>query len=439
MKRLLVGMMVLAASLSMATTALATNGMNLEGYGPIATGMGGASMAYDNGAAAVMNNPATIGMMPEGSRLDVALGYLGPHVKASVPGMEAKSSADAFYMPAFGWVAKSGKISSGVAVFSQGGMGTEYDASSFMAQPTGVFTGDKVGSTLGVGRVMIPIVYSVTPDFTIGGTIDYVWASLDLQMAASIQQLGSLVIGGAGPLLSGLGGLPGTNWARIDFSDGGNFNGSATGSGYAAKIGAMYRINQSISIGATYHSKTNLRNLETDNQGAVLTAQGAGSVPGKIIVQDFQWPETYALGVAWNALPQLLIVFDYKQINWSDVMKNFTMTYEGGGSVIGFALPQYWERQHVYEIGLGYKFTNEFTGRVGANIANNPVPDVYTNALFPAIEKQHYTIGAGYLFSTASSMDASFTYAPKVSVTNGFGITVEHYQTNAQVMYSYRF
>lgn len=37
----------------------ARNGMNMEGYGPIACGMGGACMAFDNGTAAVMNNPAT--------------------------------------------------------------------------------------------------------------------------------------------------------------------------------------------------------------------------------------------------------------------------------------------------------------------------------------------------------------------------------------------
>ncbi|NIQ10933.1 MAG: hypothetical protein GWO23_15260, partial [Gammaproteobacteria bacterium] len=60
--------------------AHATNGMNLEGYGPIATGMGGASMAYDNGTAAMMNNPATLGLMDDGSRLDVALGNLSPDI-----------------------------------------------------------------------------------------------------------------------------------------------------------------------------------------------------------------------------------------------------------------------------------------------------------------------------------------------------------------------
>ena len=95
-------------SVFLAPAAYATNGMNLEGYGPIATGMGGASMAYDNGDAAVMNNPATLGLMPQGNRFDLALGYLGPHVKAEMPGAEAKSSANAFFMPAIGWIQKSG-------------------------------------------------------------------------------------------------------------------------------------------------------------------------------------------------------------------------------------------------------------------------------------------------------------------------------------------
>src|SRR5512143_2211418 len=93
----------LLCSLILVPAAFATNGMNMEGYGPIATGMGGASMAYDNGTAAVMNNPATLSLMPEGNRLDVALGYLGPHITASTPGApDAKSSADAFFMPAIG-------------------------------------------------------------------------------------------------------------------------------------------------------------------------------------------------------------------------------------------------------------------------------------------------------------------------------------------------
>ena len=151
------------ASVVVSTTAFATNGMNMEGYGPIASGMGGASMAYDNGTAAMMNNPATLGLMPQGDLLDVALGYLGPQVKSTfdASGQSSTSSADAFYMPAFGYVRKSGELSYGAGVFSQGGMGAEYDANASLA----FGSGDKVRSELGVGRVLFPVAYNVNKDF----------------------------------------------------------------------------------------------------------------------------------------------------------------------------------------------------------------------------------------------------------------------------------
>ncbi len=431
-------------SAAVSVPVFATNGMNLEGYGPIATGMGGASMAYDNGAAAVMNNPATIGLMPEGDRLDVALGYLGPHITASAPGApDAKSSADAFFMPAIGWIKKSGPLAYGVGMFSQGGMGAEYDASSFLA----LGSGDKVRSELGVGRIIIPVAYNVNPDLTIGGSIDYVWASLDVKMAATGAQFVNMVTNCAGPACAGLGGFAGAPWTRLDFSGGGDFNGAATGNGFAGKIGAAYKINPSFSVGAVYQSKTSLGDLETKTDGSSISAAGMGVVgTGKIKVRDFQWPATYGIGAAWNASDALVVVADIKRINWSNVMRSFKMTYEGTlggapGNAVDFAMPQNWKNQTVYEIGAGYKFTPEFTGRIGVNIANNPIPDAYLNPLFPATIKNHYTIGAGYMVSKASSVDVSFTYAPEVKSTipGPMPVTISHNQTNAQVMYSYRF
>ncbi len=431
-----------SASVLMPAAVFATNGMNLEGYGPIATGMGGASMAYDNGSAAVMNNPATLGMMPEGNRLDVALGYLGPHIKTTFGGAEAKSSADAFFMPAIGWVARSGPYAYGVGVFSQGGMGTEYDKNSFLA----FGSGDTVRSELGVGRLIIPFVYNATPDLSIGASLDYVWASLDLKMALPGSAMAGLVTNCSGPACAGLGTLALAPWTRIDFSGGGAFTGAATGAGYAGKIGAAYKISPSVSVGATYHSKTSLNDLETKSDGASISAAGAGTIgTGKIKVRDFQWPETYAVGVAWNATKELLVVFDVKQINWKNVMKDFKMTYEGNlagasGNTIDFTLPQDWKDQTVFEIGAGYAVSPEWTLRAGLNYANNPIPNSHLNYLFPAIEETHITIGAGYMITKAQSVDASFVYAPEVKQTSDdTGFTTSHSQTNAQVMYSYRF
>ena len=70
----------LLCSLTLVPAAYATNGMNMEGYGPIATGMGGASFAYDNGTAAMMNNPATLSLMESKARLDLAIGFLAPNI-----------------------------------------------------------------------------------------------------------------------------------------------------------------------------------------------------------------------------------------------------------------------------------------------------------------------------------------------------------------------
>jgi long-chain fatty acid transport protein len=436
-------LLLLLCSLTLVPAAFATNGMNMEGYGPIATGMGGASFAYDNGTAAVMNNPATLGLMPEGNRLDVALGFLRPDITSSAPGApDAKSSADLFVMPAIGWIQKKGDMAYGVGVFAQGGMGTEYDASSFLAMGSG----DKVRAELGVGRAIIPFAYNVNKDLTVAASLDYVWASLDLQMALPGSMFANLVTGCVGPACPGLPGFGAAPWVRLDFTGGGADNGAARGTGYAGKLGATYKINEDITVGATYHSKTYLGDLETKDAGAVISAAGFGVAGvGKIKVVDFQWPQTYGIGVAWNANKETMVVFDYKRIDWAAVMKNFKMTYEGAlagapGNAVSFALPQEWKNQNVFEIGAAYKFTKEFTGRIGANISDNPIPDTYLNYLFPATEKNHYTLGAGYAFTEASTVDLSLAYAPEVSQTSlSTGVTTKHSQGNIQVMYSYRF
>jgi long-chain fatty acid transport protein len=470
-----------AAMFFSTTSALATDGMNLEGYGPIATGMGGASMAYDNGTAGVMNNPATLGLMPEGNRLDVALGYLGPHVSATRTGSEASSQANAFYMPALGWVKKSGSMAYGIAMFSQGGMGTEYDKNSWLAWGSG----EKVRSELGVGRVLFPVAYEVNKDFIIGGSLDFVWASLDLKMALSGAQFldmagsfgGSEKFGSvSGSMMTTFGNFVGggiinpgnpVNWGRFDFSDDSAFTGKAKGSGFAGKIGGEYKVSDKLAVGAAYHSKTRMSDLEASGANVTFNANvdqgyvGTGipngvyapmtiPVVGRIHVKEFQWPQMLGGGVAYQASNKLMVVFDYKWINWKDVMKDFKMTFTADANQTGLAqgfanttldatLFQNWKDQHVFMLGAGYKVTDDFTLRGGLNIANNPIPNTYLSPLFPAIERNHVTLGTGYMLSKVSSVDLSYTYAPKVETINGQGEKVSHYQTNAQAMYSYRF
>ncbi|NTW46694.1 MAG: aromatic hydrocarbon degradation protein, partial [Chlorobaculum sp.] len=109
-----------------ATPAFATNGMNLEGYGPKSMAMGGTGSAYDTGNSAVMNNPATLGYMKEGTS-EISFGIRGLHPDISIEnGPNAdKSDATAFYMPSMSYMRRDGKVTWGVAMLAQGGMGTD--------------------------------------------------------------------------------------------------------------------------------------------------------------------------------------------------------------------------------------------------------------------------------------------------------------------------
>lgn len=449
-----------------APPAFATNGMNLEGYGPVATGAGGASMAYDNGTFGMMNNPATLGLGAQGDRLDIALSFLGPNVTSKMTGMpDAKSSADLFIMPGLGYVKNVGMMAYGVGIFAQGGMGTEYAADSFMAAGSG----DKARSELSVGRLVIPFVMEVDKKTKVAVSLEGVWAGMDLKMPMSGAQFTNMMPGQtntfgtvSGTMISGFqsymaaGMITALNWGRFDFSNSSDFTGEARGYGVAAKVGGVHKVNDQLTLGAAYHSKTALSDLESDKATASFNVVMGGAtmtipVSGKIAVKNFEWPQMIGLGAAFQATKELLVVADYKWINWKNTMKNFAMTFTAdstqsnpvaagfAGSAVDATMYQNWKDQNVFMLGLGYKVSDPVTVRVGANIGNNPIPDTYLNALFPAIVKNHYTIGAGFAIDKASGVDAAVIYAPEVKATAGSGVTNTHSQTSAQLMYSYRF
>jgi len=447
-------------------------------------------MAYDNGTAAVMNNPATLAMMGKGSRLDVAVGMLGPDVKSAFMGTTNASGGDAYYMPAVGYIKNDGNKSYGVAMFAQGGMGTEYPRGGTL-DPSGGSLDQR--SELGVGRLIFPLSMQVNDKLTVGGSADFVWAMMDLKMAMNSNQffdlMGSPAAQGGmpgcttgncfGQVSGGMmvafqdymmgqnnsgrnpnssAAFTGLNWGYFNFSDNSDYTGKSKATGIAGKIGFTYKASPNMTIGGTYHSKTSLSDMEGD---ATVTFNvpltpgfggGNASIPlnGKIKVVDFQWPETFGLGMAYQANDRLMVAVDYKRINWADVMKNFKMTFTANAGHAGMAaafdgltmdatLFQRWADQNVFQIGGAYKATDVLTVRVGASFSKNPVPDMYMNPLFPAIEKNHYTAGFGYAIDKVSEVNFSMQHAPKVSQTNGGGATVDHSQTSWQLMYSKRF
>jgi len=230
------------------------------------------------------------------------------------------------------------------------------------------------------------------------------------------------------------------HYAYFDFSDDSAFTGKAKGYGLGG--------------GATLTMAVN------GDQGTLTTGTPSGSdvdmaipVTGKITVRDFQWPTTIAVGAALQVNDRLMLVGDVKNIGWSGVMKEFSMTFEadntasnGGfaGKKMDMALYQNWRDQTVLALGGAYRVNDSLTLRLGVNRAADPIPATYLNALFPAIVENHISAGVGYAQGPLS-VDFSLTRASEAQSTNpGNGSTVPpvtstHSQLNWQLMGSYRF
>lgn len=456
------------------STVYATNGMLMEGYGPESTAMGGTSMAYDNGTAAMVNNPAILSRMKEGeSRFDLSLGVLQPDVTASAPvspteKATADSGGDSYLMPAMGWVTHDGQLTYGFGVFSQGGMGTEFDANSSLRGAR---------SEVGVGAFLMPFAVNVNDKLSIGATGQYVWGGMDLIMGMPLLGPDGAPAPGTffdfmpgqqnamgtatGSLVDGLGQQLGPaledpnkplvgQSAIFNFSNDNDFSGEASGAGISARLGFAYQASSDFSIGGAYQAKTAMSDWDGKGTMSIVDATGAVvnnmNIPGTFTVKDFQFPSTLSLGMAYN-MDKWLFAADISQIYWSSVMKDFKLNFAVDPSVPGFGgaatditMKQEWDDQTVLKLGAAYALNDQLTLRGGLNLANNPVPDKYLNPLFPAIIENHVTMGATWKFSDAHSIGGSLAIAPEVEQTNSqTQVEATHAQNNLQIMYSYRY
>ena len=478
------------SSALLASSAFATNGMNMEGYGPISTAMGGTAQAYSNGLGGMMNNPATMGMnVKEGNIFQFAVGGLNPTISSEHKASGAKTdSTGSFIMPGFGYATKKNGFTWGVGFMAQGGMGTDYGKAgagdlfagglSILTTPTPL-SGETVRSELAVGRLIVPLTFDIDDKLSVGGSIDYIFGGMDLQMDMDGNTFAGLMAGNggsvggsmAGGLNAAFGTGPGTNtgpindvsWARFDFSDNSNFTQATKGTGFAGKLGATFKLNNEWAFGASYHLKTNMSDFEGDaklsmNVSVDTGVLGGGALSGtyvnatlpmsgKIKVKDFQWPSMMALGATWTPSSKIMLSADIKRINWSAVMDNFSMTFNADSSASngGFAnttldvvLDQNWEDQTVIMLGGQYMVNKDIAVRAGINHASNPVPDKSLNPLFPATIESHITAGFGWTMAPGQLIDVAVTVAPEVSATNpNSGVTTSHSQFNWQAMYTY--
>lgn len=403
----------------LATSASATNGYFSHGYGMKAKGMGGASTANHDDAFFGANNPAAAAFA--GNRLELGVDLFSPIRKASNVGgslafASAESNSNYFLVPEFGYNHMvNSNLALGVTVYGNGGMNTDYPGNPAFGNT------NLLGGTGSLGVDLMQLVIAPTAAYKVNAN-----HSIGISPLLGYQRFKAEGLQAFAPMSSDRNNL--TNRGYDDAF------------GYGVRIGYMGKISPTVTIGAAYASKINFE--EFSKYRGLFAEQG-----------DFDIPENYNVGVAWQATPALKVAVDYQRINYSNVaavgnpVTNLLLLGNplGASNGAGFG----WDDVDVWKLGVEYKHSQKLTLRAGYSHNDNPISgsdlgEVMFNILAPAVNKQHITLGFTYTLASGNELTMSYAHAfdNDVSATRpGFGggvDTIEMYQNSIGIQYSWK-
>ena len=377
---------LLAAAITsfLASSAWATNGYAPHGIGQKSQGMGGVGVAYSQDALAGGVNPA--GMVHVGNRIDLGLNWFRPIRSTNISGSPVPpanghqdgSDTKNFLVPEFGYNRMLDDNSSfGVSVFGTGGMNTDY------ANGFALFNGASFPARTGVNLAQLFIV----PTYSLKLNENHsVGIGLNLAVQAFEAQ--------------GLQGFTGFSTSGANLTN----NGHDFSYGAGVRIGWQGKVSDTVTLGATYQTRTYM--TEFDDYRGLFAEQG-----------DFDIPENFAVGIAVQATPKMVVAADVMRINYSSVNSignggpstNPSAFPLGGDSAAGFG----WEDQTIFKLGLSYQYSNKLTLRAGFNHADQPIPSSQTlfNMLAPATVEDHLTLGATWIMDNDAELTLSYMHA----------------------------
>jgi long-chain fatty acid transport protein len=396
--------------------AHATDGYFSHGYGLVAKGMGGASLAVTGSAFGAANNPATMAFT--GNTFEAGLDLFSPRRKAERTGApdfaglngNADSDSNYFAIPEIAYNRMfRPDMSWGITVYGNGGMNTDYPGGQ-LASPgaCGPATGPGTGfnpapgpynllcgnGSLGVDLSQLIVApsfaWKIAPEHAIGIAPLFAYQRFK---AEGLQAF------------AGLSTDPGNLTNR----------GYDNSTGWGVRVGYYGRITPQLALGVSYTSKMSMS--EFDKYRGLFAESGG-----------FDIPSHYGVGLSFEPNPQTQIALDWERINYSDaasVNNASALILQcaggnpnaclGGSNGAGFG----WRDIDVFKLGVQYQLDSRLTVRAGYNYSQNPIrsQDVTFNILAPGVVQHHITGGATWSLDSSSFLTVAAMYAFDNDVT----------------------
>ena len=271
------------------------------------------------------------------------------------------------------------------------------------------------------------IAFAVTPQFQIGGGPVYVHSSAGVHRRIDASTTG---IPGTPLTLASLGVPTGTDFADAYFN--------VSGNGWGFHIGGLYKVNDRLSIGARYLSQVKIDYTGTATFTQVLTgltlAAGnpfglpAGTPLDAILQAAFQpdsvlatrgagtsitMPWQVVAGVAYKALDNLTLLFDWQRTNWSS-FKTLQLSVAANAGTRGVpevvGSTENYGNTDAFRVGMDWQATKTLAVRLGALRHNGASPDESVTPLLPEGNRVEGTVGVGIKLMPQLRLDLGYQY-----------------------------
>lgn len=400
---------LLAFVLVLSPSVYATNGYFSIGYGAKSMSMTGAGVAHPQDTLSAAQNPA--GMYFVNPGFDAGGRFLGTVREASLDcsgiglcdtEVNDRSNQELFLVPNFGYRKKSdGKYAFGISTYGNGGINTNYH------RPIYTETAARIaGATPG------------TPGFPATETLGANFSQLIIAPTLSFRLSDKNVIG-ISPLLGlqqfRIRGLRSFAPLSTDASSLSN-RGTSWTYGLGVRLGWIGQLTPDLKLGASWSSKIYMAKFEKYN--GLLAENG-----------DFDAPEHFTIGLAWQAKENLTLVFDVQRILFGNVkaLGNLGPTAQelagtiasdrllGGKNGIGFG----WRNQTVLKVAADYQLNDRWTLRAGYNHGTSQIPDsqMLFNLLSPATINDNIAMGVSYRPNRTTEYSVALMHAFKKTGT----------------------
>ena len=453
-----------------ASVTFAQNGTRLIGFDALTTGRGGTSTGFFDNPSLIMNNPAGLSFL-KSSQADLSFSLMAPRVHFQNDLNNTYGKNNLFPLGCVSYAHKgNGKLSYGAGVFTQGGMGADFNLNhDLYRDETGNYIKQPYHSKFAVMQGGGSIAYKLTDQLSVGITADLVYAQVEFQMPMSMppSMMKGVINPQTGMTFGDLFGAAnkdgGLGYSEVIASA--NMK-SLKAFGFNGKIGVAYKPNDKLSFGINYSLPVNLTykngttsmdmtyqmnnafgkvmtmimqqypgmTMQEAQQATMMMFSGLGidltkGATDKYNAQaKFDLPQSLAAGFTYAPVKKLRLAVDAEWINWKKAFDQMDISLNGGtnpninkmlgtNGTINMAFPMNWKNTVVIRTGAELDATKKLIVRAGYVYGSNPVPATTVFPVFPAVVKHHITAGASVKLAKAFVVNAAYEYAFRNNVT----------------------